>query len=214
MSKAAFEERWAAIEHGRKQGLVELSDFLGSYDVLPLIDLGLLEKTHEPHPFERYQGCAPTAAGGVYMTYDHRRQLILVRSAHVVDLYSLLMQEVPGWDRMTFDGTRDWTNHPVYDPGLKHRKAMEDLVNAGYITLAAFWRSYQVEVDELIAGRFCEYRLLDGESMVYALQPTDHGEEFLFGPPRMGALLVKPDKVAELFVAVQDQREARLGATG
>jgi hypothetical protein len=216
MSKEAFEERWGLLQQLRRQGHMELSDFLGSYAMDPLVQLGLLEETHEPHPYQRYGGHAPTSAGTLYMGYDHRHQLIVVKAGRLNELYACLMHEAqPGWvPAATEDDAFTWRGHPVYDPAVRQQAETQRLIDEGYAPLSDLWTVYRIDVNELIASRFCEYRITDGERMLYTLQPTEMGNAYFYGPPRSGTLLLRPGKGSDLFVACQRVREERLGAVG
>jgi len=217
MSSQAFEDRYVLLQDLRKQGHVELSDFLGSYDVAPLRELGLLEPSGHQHPFERYGGLMPSTAGSFYLQYDYLRQVIVVKNDQAEDLHAYLMFNAqPLWLPTGNDnGTSfSWAGHHTYDPAIKDRHEMERLLSSGYLALDEVWNVHRIDILQMIAARLCEYRLKDTDGLVYTLQPTEKGDEYLYGAPALGQLLLKPGMGAELFKACLRDSEERLGATG
>lgn len=227
MGSAAFERRWSYVQELREQGHVELSDFLGSADVEPLKELGLLESTGYDHPYARYQGCMPTLAGKQYFAHHFLRQVIMLKPGYAEDLHAMLMLKAqPLWlptgtgspsQRSGEHGkasTFSWTGHHTYDPAMKQRDEMERLLATGYLPLDEVWNVHRIDTMQLIAARLCEYTLKEGNTIVYTLQPTEKGAEYLYGPPALGRLFLKPGMGAELFKACLRDSEERLGATG
>ncbi|MFZ1687251.1 MAG: hypothetical protein WAU70_07515 [Flavobacteriales bacterium] len=216
MGSAAFEARYDLLQELRKQGHVELSDFLGSYDIVPLREMGLLEANGHDHPLERYSGCMPTAAGEHYFLYDYLHQVIMVKQELAEELHAMMMFDVqPLWLPTGRDGSGfSWSGHPTYDPAIRKRSELDRLLTIGYLPLDEVWNIHRIDTMQLIAARLCEYTLKEGNTIVYTLQPTERGSAFLYGPPALGRLFLKPGMGAELFKACLRDSEERLGATG
>ncbi|MEO8067780.1 MAG: hypothetical protein ABI599_08825 [Flavobacteriales bacterium] len=217
MGSAAFERRWDHIQELRAQGHVELCDFLGSPDVTPLVELELLEGTGTEHPYGRYQDCMPTLSGKRYFAYHFLRQVITLKPGLAEELHALLMLKAQPLWLPTSGGVGNgfsWTGHPNYDPQVKKRDEFERLLLSGYLPMDEVWNVHRIDTDQLITARLCEYRLVDGDGIVYALQPTERGGEYLCGPPALGQLFLKPGMGTDLFKACLRDSEERLGATG
>ena len=217
MGSAAFEARYMLLQELRKQGHMELSDFLGSYEIGPLQEMGLLEHTGHDHPLERYGGCMPTPSGAHYLLYDYLHQLIMVKQDLAEELHAFMMFEAqPLWlptgvgNNISFS----WSGHPAYDPANKQRNELERLLASGHVPLDEVWNVHRIDTLQLIAARLCEYRLKEGNTIVYSLQPTEKGAEYLYGPPALGRLFLKPGMGTALFKACLRDSEERLGATG
>lgn len=217
MGSAAFERRWSYVHGLRKQGHVELGDFLGSPNVEPLKELGLLESTGHDHPYGRYQGCMPTLAGRRYFAHHFLRQVIMLKPGCAEELHAMLMLKAqPLWipSSTGMASSFSWAGHPTYDPAMKQRDEIERLLVTGYLPLEEVWTVHRIDAMQLIAARLCEYTLKEGNTIVYTLQPTERGAEYLYGPPALGRLFLKPGMGPELFKACLRDNEERLGATG
>lgn len=195
---------------------MELGDFLGSADVVPLVEMELLEETGVDHPFGRYQNCMPSLSGKRYFAYHFLRQVITLKPGVADELHALLMLKAqPLWLPGNSNGNSfSWTGHPTYDPQVKKRDELERLLLSGYMPMDELWNVHRIDTEQMIAARLCEYRLVEGDGIVYALQPTERGNEYLYGPPALGQLLLKPGMGTDLFKACLRAGEERLGATG